>query len=66
MRNGVSCFEISSLIPEIFMVLLKNWQSQTVHTTVINHKIENISENVGWVLFKLGTSRSDKAQSVTH
>ena len=30
--------------------------SQTVHMTVINHKIENISENIGWVLFKLGTN----------
>ena len=28
--------------------------SQTVHMTVINHKIENI-ENIGWVSFKLGS-----------
>ena len=40
---------------EVQAIVQKLIISQTVHMTVINHKIENISENVGWVLFKLGS-----------
>ena len=30
--------------------------------TVINHKIKNISENIGWVLFKLGSGNLRQAR----
>jgi len=57
MKNGVFYFGISCLVLEIIIQLLakKLMTSQTVHMTVINHKIENISENTGWVSFKLGS-----------
>ena len=41
---------------EIQVFVQKLVMSQTVHMTVINHKIENISKNIAWVLFKLGSS----------
>ena len=40
---------------DIQVFVQKLMMSQTVHMTVINHKIENISENIGWVSFKLGS-----------
>ena len=48
MKNGVIYFGISSVILEIF-------EFGTVHMTEINHKIENISETIGMVSFKLGS-----------
>ena len=49
---------VEYLLPfrDIQVFVQKLLTSQTERMTVINHKIENISENIGWVLFKLGTS----------
>ena len=56
-KNGVLYFGIPSFIPEMFKFVNKLMKSQTLQMTVINPKmIENISENIGRVLFKLGTS----------
>ena len=56
MKNGVFCFGISFLVPEmnIQVFVQKLIMSKNVHMTAINHKMENISENIGWVLYKLG------------
>ena len=57
-KNSVFYFGISSLVLEIIIQLLAKkllMTSQTVDMTVINHKIENISENIGWVSLKLGS-----------
>ena len=52
MKNGVFYFGISSFISEIFKFLLKN----TVHMNKKSQNWElNISENIGCVLFKLGS-----------
>ena len=52
MNNCVYYFGIPSLVPETFKFLM----SQKLEMTVINDKIENISVNIGWMLFKLGSS----------
>ena len=36
--------------------------AQTLQMTLMNHKIENISENIGWVLFELGCSNLYKVR----
>ena len=41
---------------DIQVFVQKLLTSQTERMTVINHKIENISEIIGQVMFKLGTS----------
>ena len=40
---------------DIEVFVQKLMTSQTKHMNAINHKIENISENIGWVPFKLGS-----------
>ena len=55
MKNGVFCFGISfSRSRDIQVFVQKLMMSKNVHMTAINHKMENISENIGWVLYKLG------------
>ena len=56
MTNNVFYFEKTSNIPEIDIraFVQKSMMARTVH--VINQRIVNIAENIGWVLFKLGSS----------
>ena len=53
--NGISFFRnIYSLIPEILKFLFKNDDDVTNRLSAkINHKIENISGNIGVMLLKL-------------
>ena len=66
MKNGVFYFGT----PEIFKFLLKKLMtSQTLQMTVVNHKIENTSENIEVMIFKLGTNNVHQirhSQSGTH
>ena len=54
MTNGVYYFGIPSILQEIF-------KSQTLQMAVRDHKIENISENIGCVLLKLGRSNLNQS-----
>ena len=57
MKNGVFYFGIPYFVPEIFKFLLKILVTLLKHCemTVMNQKIENISKNIGVMIFKLGT-----------
>ena len=55
LNNGVFVFEISSLVTEIFKFLFLKLMTNRL-ITKINHKIKNISGNIGVMLLKLGTS----------
>ena len=53
MKNSVFYRGILSLVLDIFNFFSKIYDVANCTMTVINHKIENITENVGWVLFKV-------------
>ena len=59
MNNSVYYFRIPSLVPETFKFLM----SQKLEIPVINDKIENISVNIGQMLFKLGSSDLHQVQA---
>ena len=48
-----SFFEISFLVPDIFKFLFLKLMANRL-STKINHKIKNISGNIGVMLLKLG------------
>ena len=54
MKNGISYFRISFCAIQVFVQTFMT--SQTAEMTVMNLKIENISENIGVLIFKFGTS----------
>ena len=57
MKNGVFYFwNIFSCFQDVFVKKISLITSQNVYMPVINSKIENISENIGWMLFILGIS----------
>ena len=64
MKNCVFYFGISSFVSEIKKLMM----SQTLQMSAMNHKIENISENIGVMIFKLCTSNAHqiKAKGDSH
>ena len=51
----IKCCAFCSVTRSVQVFAKKLMTSKARQMTVINHNIENISENIGWVSFKLGT-----------
>ena len=64
LNNGIFVFETSSLVTEIFKFLFLKLMTNRL-STKINHKIKNISGNIGviFMLLKLGTNNVPRVRN---